>query len=295
MKFTNSKIDEEWFRVPLAAILLFETAAFIAHSYFRMRLLNSGYDANVATHLSYFVVPLILAVLMYPVLQKHGHRLLLLFRSQMLSVRVVVIGVGLGLVLRLAYWGGMIAMTAFGLLLVDSPTVSIGPQLSWQCPPVAHLFLGIFVMALSVPLIEESVFRGLILHRLSNHTPIFAILVSSLVFAIIHNVQTIFPAFVIGVYFAFATRNSCALWISVCAHSSYNLATQFDWRCLNGQWIPSEVTQATVGVGTLATALLVVSLLLAALLVSKRLIGPPEQPDESGAYLDNPLATRSIT
>jgi len=274
MDDSNSEFDTEWFRVPLLAILLFETAALIARSYFQVRLRDGGFETNLAADLSYLVVPPILLTLMYPVLRKHGHLIPRVFCREALRLRFVVIGIALGLVLRLGFWGGTIAMVSFGVFSDEAASSPIGPELFWRCPSIDHLVLGIFVMAVLVPLVEETFFRGFVMNRLLSRGPLFAVLVSSVLFAVSHNLQTIILAFVVGIFFALAALNSRALWVPVIAHSSYNLVAQIDWRCLRGQWVPKEVSPAMVGVGVLATGLLIVCISLTAILVSRRIIGP---------------------
>jgi membrane protease YdiL (CAAX protease family) len=109
-----------------------------------------------------------------------------------------------------------------------------------------------------------------------SHGKWFAIVVSAILFAVLHNPQTIYLAFAAGIVFAIATLNSGALWISTIAHASYNLSAQIDWRCLNGHWNPSEVTSCTISAGALGLALMLASLLLVWVLISQRVIGPPK-------------------
>ncbi len=265
--------NQAWLRVPLFAILVFETAALIARSYLEVHLRDNGYGLNYAADLSYLVVPPILLLLGLPVLKKHGHLVLELFRLRDLSLRLIAIGLLLGIALRCAFWGGLIAKTSFGIWIGGEELPAIGPHFSWQCPPPWPMALGILVSVLLIPPIEEIINRGLFLHRLLDRGQLFAVLLSSVLFAVYHNQQTIYLAFGVGLFFAIATLNSGALWVSTIAHASCNLMGQFDWHCLNGRWNPLEVTPVMASAGAMATALLLVSLLLASLLVSKRIIG----------------------
>lgn len=267
--------DNAWLRVPLFAVFLFESAALVARSYFEVRLRERGYDPDYAGDLSYLVVPPILVLLMYPVMRKHGAQLLALYRFRYLSLRVIAIGVVLGVALRCAFWGGLIAMTSFGISVGGDDRAAAGPYLLWSCPPPAQLALGIFVSAVLIPPIEEAVNRGFFLHGLLHRGVPIAMLGSAVLFAVHHNPQTIYIAFVIGLFFAAATLNSGALWISSIAHGAYNLTSQIDWRCLSGHWNPDEVTPVMAGVGTFATAMLIITLLFCCLLISKRIIGAP--------------------
>ncbi len=273
MQDARDLADDAWIPVPLRAILLFETAALIARSYIEVRLREDGYNLNYASDLSYLVVPPVLLMLGMPVLKKYGYLVWDLFRVRGLSLRVIVIGLLLGITLRCAFWGGLIAMTSFGVWIGDEGSPATGPDFSWKCPSPWPMALGILVSVLLIPPIEEIINRGFILHRLLQRGKLFAVLLSSVLFAIYHNPQTIYLAFAVGVFLAMATLNSGALWVSTFAHASCNLMGQFDWRCLNGRWNPVEVTPIMSGAGTMATALFCVSVLLASLLVSKRIIG----------------------
>jgi membrane protease YdiL (CAAX protease family) len=274
MAYGENRTGSDWRKVPLLAILLFQGAALIARSYVQVILRERGSELNYAADLSFLVVPPILLVLMYPVLLKHGHLLLALFPRDRLSVRVIVIGVLLGLTLRLAFWGALVGKTAFGIQISGEPMTAFGPDLMWQCPPWWLFGFGILVSAVLIPPIEEVIYRGFFLHGLLGRGRFLAIAASSLLFAVFHNPQTIFIAFWVGVFLAFAALNSGALWLSVIAHVSYNLMVQFDWRCLRGNWSAPDLTAALAGVGALGFALMLVSLLLAAMLVSRRIIGP---------------------
>lgn len=274
MPVAKYDFNQVWLRLPLFAILVFETAALIVRSYLEVRLRDSGYSLTFAADLSYLVVPPILLLLGFPVLQKHGRLVLDLFHLRDLSPRVIVIGILLGVALRCAFWGGLIAMTSLGIKIGGGDLPAIGPYFSWQCPPPWPMALGILVSVVLIPPIEEVINRGIFLHRLLHRGKIFAVLLSTVLFTLFHNMQTVHFAFAVGVILAIATLNSGALWVSTIAHASSNLMGQFDWRCLNGRWNPVEVTSIMRSTGAMAIALLCVSVLLAFLLVSKRIIGP---------------------
>ncbi len=274
MPDARNLVDPDWIRVPLFAILVYETAALIARSFLEVHLRDSGYQPDLAGDLSYLVVPPILMLLMYPVMSDYGHRVLALYRRSALSLRLIAIGIALGITLRCAFWGGLIAMTSFGLSVSADGLPAIAPHFSWQCPPPWQMALGILVSVLLIPPIEEVINRGFFLNRLLHRGKLFAVLASSILFAIYHNPQTISLAFAIGLFFAVATLNSGTLWIATLAHATYNLASQLDWRCLNGRWNPLDTTPLVASAGAMATALLVVSLLLSCLLIAKRTIGP---------------------
>lgn len=85
--------------------------------------------------------------------------------------------------------------------------------------------LGIFVSTVLIsPISEELIFRGVLLNRLKLYTPaIFAILISSLLFAALHSFGSIISAFVFAVCMAILylkTENIC---VPILAHFLNNL------------------------------------------------------------------------
>ncbi|MGH8221704.1 MAG: lysostaphin resistance A-like protein [Woeseiaceae bacterium] len=260
-------------KFPIVAILIFETAALIVRSFWQVELRESGYETNLAEDISYLIVPPILAILFIPLLRVHGKWLLHKFALAGLTWRVVFIGAALGITLRLGFWGGLIAGGSFGLLTNDSPNAVVGPTLSWDCPPRAQILLAIAMSVVTIPVIEEVINRGFLLEGLKSRGRLVAIVGSSALFAVFHNPQAILLAFCVGIFLATATLNSGTLWISTIGHASCNLVAFLDWRCMRGQWNPTDVTPVSMGIGAMATGLLIVCLALAALLVSRQIIG----------------------
>ena len=77
---------------------------------------------------------------------------------------------------------------------------------------------------LVAPLVEEIIFRGLILSRLNRVLPGWlAVLLSALLFGVCHG-QAVWMAyaFVLGVIFGFFALRSHSIWPSLCAHILFN-------------------------------------------------------------------------
>lgn len=77
---------------------------------------------------------------------------------------------------------------------------------------------------LVAPLVEEIIFRGLILSRLNRVIPGWlAVLLSALLFGVCHG-QAVWMAyaFVLGVIFGFFALRSHSIWPSLCAHVFFN-------------------------------------------------------------------------
>ncbi len=84
--------------------------------------------------------------------------------------------------------------------------------------------LTLIATAVIPPLVEEFACRGLILGALRKFGDGFAIIVSSIIFGIMHgNFQQMPFAFLVGLVLAFITIKSGSLWIAVAVHSFNNL------------------------------------------------------------------------
>ncbi len=83
---------------------------------------------------------------------------------------------------------------------------------------------SILLLCIVAPLIEEILFRGIILNGLlSRYSPIKAILISSLLFSLLHlNPYQLFPAFAIGLLLGFLYFKVRSVLLCVIAHSVSN-------------------------------------------------------------------------
>ncbi len=257
-------------RAPIVTIMLFQVAALLARAYLETRLIAGGELTPIAKDLSYLVVPPILIILMYPILRQHGPFLLSLLRRQDLTFRLITISVLLGFTLRMTYWGGLISLVSFGGLRNTHPNAVIGPAISFGCPDPGVLALSLVAMSFLIPATEEIINRGLILNSLIQRRRILAIVLSSALFAILHDPQAIAVAFIGGLFLSVQMINCRTLWGPVITHASYNAMAVFDWGCVSAQWNPVETTPVMIGSGLIATALAVVGTSLGIFLVLRK-------------------------
>ncbi|WP_144394931.1 CPBP family intramembrane glutamic endopeptidase [Pleionea sediminis] len=77
---------------------------------------------------------------------------------------------------------------------------------------------------LIIPVLEELLFRGLILRSfLTTYSPQTAIILSSILFGAIHlNLYQFFPAFLVGLFFGWLFHKTRALWLCALLHSIHN-------------------------------------------------------------------------
>ena len=227
------------FRVSVTVVVLFQVAALFARSLLDLSLQGTGMDRAIANDLSFLVVPPILLVLMFPYVRRCRDSLRELFSPQRLTPAVVVCSVVLGLTLRLMWWASTTFLVGIGLVHSDDPNAVAGPFVGFDCPPLSELALSLFVMSGLIPLFEEVVHRGYVLHALLPRGKVAAVIISAIIFGLMHR----FPygtAFVVGVLLAVQTLNYRALWGPIIAHATYNAAAIFDWDCFRIIWNPTS-------------------------------------------------------
>lgn len=81
----------------------------------------------------------------------------------------------------------------------------------------------LFFIVISAPIVEEFVFRGVILGLLKRYGDRFAIFISAILFGLIHaNIEQFIYAFLIGLYFGFVLVKTKSLWTTILLHSLFN-------------------------------------------------------------------------
>lgn len=92
-----------------------------------------------------------------------------------------------------------------------------------EAATVPQLFLGIALLAFLPAICEELFFRGYVMRGLEKNGKPFAIVVSALMFAIMHsNFQQMIYAFVCGLFFAYLVMATDSLLSSIVAHGTFN-------------------------------------------------------------------------
>ncbi|MBD2531826.1 CPBP family intramembrane metalloprotease [Nostoc flagelliforme FACHB-838] len=82
------------------------------------------------------------------------------------------------------------------------------------------------LLGLVTPLGEELLFRGVITNALLHYGSFIGVLGSTLIFALMHGFNTVFPAaLVVGLVTAEVYRRSGSVWPAVVAHTVVNLPT----------------------------------------------------------------------
>ena len=250
-------------RTKLIAVITATAAALFLRAWIQLRLLSAGFQDDFAADLSYLVVPPVLLVLLFPLWRHNGAFITRLYRSDGLNMRVALIAIALGCLLRLAAWCELIAGVSFGWYRNIEAAAIIGPTFAFNCPTPSAVALGIVVMVVLVPIIEETINRGLIQTWLSNKGAVVAISVSALIFMLSHRPSSWGFAFAAGVVFGIQYWRTGTLWPSLVTHATINGVIQLDWRCLQGHWNPpaAEIPKWGPGIASL------LGLMLAAVLI----------------------------
>ena len=262
-------------RTTIVAVLTATSAALIARAWLQVHLRDDGMQQALAANISYLVVPPILLMLLAPLWRGEKTFLKSLFRRQSLSWRIVLTAVAIGILLRLSWWSQLIAGVSFGFYGAGHPDAAAGPSFSFSfiCTSPAAVALGILVMAILVPLIEEITHRGYVQTFLEQRGVVVSILLSAAVFAVIHDLSswpfTFIAGIVLGVQY-WATRS---LWPSVITHATVNGLIQFDWHCRSTSWNPRPETIPLWYPGLVAALVFVICLACTILLLRKMATG----------------------
>ena len=261
----------------LTGVLVALLAALVARAWLQVQLLQDGMPRGLAADLSYlFVVP-VLVFLLWPLWRSQKSFLRDQFRRFDLTWRVALRAFAIGLLLRLLWWAQLIAGIALGIYSSDDPDAIVGPVFSFQCAAPQNVILGFLVMAIMVPLIEEVVHRGYVMTALRHRGFVVSVLVSALVFMMLHEFASWPVSFVGGLVFGLQYWTTQSLWSSLISHATVNGLIQLDWRCLSGHWNP-QADIPLVMPGLIATATFVAGLVALLYLLRQTATGARKVP-----------------
>jgi len=226
-------------RTTIVAVLIATVAALVARSWLQRQLLSAGTDAHLAANLTYLIVPVVLMIALFPLWQNERDYLRSQFRISDLNWTLVGTAVLIGVLLRLLWWAQLVLGISTGVYTSPDTIVISNPEFRFQCPSNGVVALSVLVASVFQPVVEESINRGYILAVLIPRGFYPAIIVSALVFALLHSVGSIPYAFVAGLALGVQYWYTRSLWPSLITHSTVNTLSIFDWLCLSGQWNPA--------------------------------------------------------
>ncbi|MGI9238902.1 MAG: CPBP family intramembrane glutamic endopeptidase [Woeseiaceae bacterium] len=261
---------EQPVRVKLVAVIVATIAALFCRAWLELELLSAGYHKYHAADLSYLIVPPILLFLLFPIWRLERALFSRLYRRRDLSLTLVLNAIAIGFLLRIAAWCELVAGVSFGWYSNPDATAIGGPTFLFSCPEPNVVVLGIAVMVVLVPIVEETTNRGLIQTWLFERGAIVAITAQALLFMLAHRPSSWGFAFVAGVVFGIQYWRTKTLWAPVITHGTINGLIQLDWRCTQGNWNPPPSEVPIWGSGISSILVLLLSLLLIVVLLREK-------------------------
>ncbi len=264
--------------IPVPLVVLFLLAAFLIRSWADSLLVQRGTAPAIAAYLSYLLVPACLAVLLWPAPQMKMALLRRLFSTAGTSLRTCLYAVLTGALLRLVYWAQLVAGVSTGAYASGGPPGPLQPEFSFACPTIAVLLLGLLVMGIVTPLVEEFMHRGLIQSALHPKGPLLAIVTSALLFTAFHRPSTWGFVLLAGLVLGTLFWKTGTLWLPVIAHATTNAISEIDWKCLQGRWNPPADALPMWPVAATAFFVLALSLAALAFILCKKIPGSQKLP-----------------
>jgi len=165
------------------------------------------------------------------------------------------------------------------LLLVFEPLFNQGggsltDVLDESTTSLAITVWGALYIALIGPICEELVFRGAVMRKLERYGSNFAIIVSSLLFALYHMIlfQAVF-AFFIGIIFAYTAGRFSLKWAILLHMVNNGMAVLLTY-------VDNEILAAAIGFTYMASLIVMVVVIIAKrnLFVAQKIAGAPSEP-----------------
>ncbi len=155
-------------------------------------------------------------------------------------------------------------------------------------PTIPSLFLNLFVFAVLPALLEELVFRGYVLRAIRPYGDWLAVIVSSLLFALMHgNIAQIPFAMIVGIALGWLFIMTDNIWLSVAVHFTNNAFSLLLQYCTRGM----DVTTLGMVNAFCIFGLIIIGALCLAILVGRRSVLFRRLPRRSSMPLGSRLST----
>lgn len=177
---------------------------------------NSDLINNIFYALSYFSYMFIAFIIISAVLRQNPLKVIpIKVRHSKLIFPAIVIGLFFSVIGELfsGYFGWLLQLVHLRIEL---------PQFSFpnNTPALIVYFIEISVLA---PICEEAIFRGMIMQNLRRYGNFFAVLVSSLMFGILHgNLEQTPFAFIVGIALGITVIETGSIFVSMLLHCCIN-------------------------------------------------------------------------
>lgn len=261
--FVSSNETDPIAQVSVFVVMLFVISSLIIRSFVNVEMIDAGYDAVVAKNLSALVGFGVLAILLWPVLIRIWPAMRPQFRWPAFRLRFLLASVALGITFWLAQMLALALLTPLRWTESGHLTQPAFPDYSFSCANPVLLMVAIPVMALITPVFEEIVHRAIILRALLRKGRVVAILFSSALFAVVHSPGAMANAFLFGIFFAIQFLHYRTVWAPVITHGVANLMIVISVTCVNGYWLPGNVSWSVSSPTSLLAASLMACLVIA--------------------------------
>lgn len=262
----------------LLAILVATFAGLVARELIRVRLIAADFSPQLSANLSYLVVPVVLMLVLFPLWDSEKTYLAAQFRRAHISWRIALSAIAIGLLMRLTWWCQAVAGISFGYYQdVSSPPTNV-VVFSFECPAPAAVLLGLVVMTLLVPIIEEVTHRAYVMGALARYGAAVSVSFSALIFMLLHKFAGWPFVFLAGLILGAQYWCTRSLWSSIISHATLNGLIQFDWYCLNTRWNPASSELPLWPTGLSASAVLILCVAMIVLLLRKLATGAHDAP-----------------
>ncbi len=218
--------------VSIGLVFFLEFSALIVREFIRANMGESGVDPASAKHMSAIGGLIFFGILMSPLFNRLKRPLTQLLRAPTSWTRLLVSSMAIALAFK-----GMILSTKiarFWLTGIEPEPLgeSYGISAMWACSTGSSLWIGLLVMVLMTPVVEEIINRGLFLCALLRQNRMIAVFVSAALFAVFHVLENMVFAFMFGIVSAILVLQSGSLWGAIVAHSFYNVLDVIDGECV---------------------------------------------------------------
>lgn len=188
--------------------------------------INGVYSMNISTTAKYvielvsYILSYTVPFILYAVIISIPKKVAFPTKAPKPSIALSAVFIGLG-VSVIGSWlsqGIYAFMSMFGVY-------PISPDFSSPSEPVAAV-INIVMLTVAAPIFEEFVFRGAIMQSLRRFGDVFALVVSSILFALFHGNLVQAPnAFVMGLAIGFFVIKTGSVWTGVLMHFANNLCS----------------------------------------------------------------------
>jgi membrane protease YdiL (CAAX protease family) len=252
-------------KVSVPALVLFILAAHLVRALLESWLRDNGLDTTLSKDLSYLVVPPILLLLTLPYLRLCKKHLVALLRPSACTRGLVIASICVGAAMRAAYWAAITACAALGVIQGDDASAISAPFIEFLNPATSLVILSFFVMAILIPVTEELVNRGLVLHALLNRGALVAVTLSAAIFAVMHSPQTYIMSFMGGIVLGVQTLKFRTLWAALVTHATFNTIVIIEQKFVHFVWSPAY-PDLRLALFSLVIAVIAITAILALLL-----------------------------